>query len=215
MNTAQVVDKPSNKSLDEVLIELRQGVFDSTHNTNIRTYNKLSQLGLTNAATINDVIEAMPINSIVMIDAYIGIHNGFDIPESGQIAFYRGNSTVKAYVDFKHEHFGLTRTYNTYYTPALQRWIGSTGSVSIKSEAIGNKAVNIPFTGIYYYVESAEAGKLTDRPSGANTAGVILKKEKIGVGSVYLITYMQNDAALALWQCTVDDGVKTPWVSRA
>lgn len=210
MKTSQVYDPVSGNALDIELVALRQYNFDLSNNKQLRTYTAVSQLGLSDTATLDDIVKALPKHSEISFDHYADVYPNLDLPPyHGNVTIRRSSNISKAYITFGFESFFLSQGYNDYYTPALRGWHGS-GYVVASASSVNNLCKSIPFAGVAYYFNGSNTSSLTDKPVGATSGGIVSKKP-FGINS-YIITYTENFATLQTWICRDENGTYTDWV---
>lgn len=201
MLSSQVIDPVTGKSLDEFIVETNEAVKELLGNHNIRTYNKFESLGLTNNVSLEVLCKRLPLNSIFMCNVHNNIHTGLGLPiNGGNLIVRKDYDAQKAYVLLENEAVSLKMNYNEYITPVLYGWRGDGGEIgrSLASD-YGNKISNIKITNATIYFTTAEANKITDKPTDFGSDAFFVSKERYGSGHNFLVTLTKNASTESRW----------------
>ncbi|EDW9662069.1 hypothetical protein AA219_004457 [Salmonella enterica subsp. enterica serovar Newport] len=171
-------------SLSLELVRLRNEVSCLERNNTLNVLTSLDQLGLTVKASMKDIAEKLPQNSILMFDGVAG-SQGSTLPlpyftwptknyMSGHITAWRGNDVMKCYFEWRNESHVARADYNRYNVPATlpTQWTFMRDCMVNKNNAgpgsWGNLLSNIWVDGTYYFSAAQMAG-FTDRPTSAGS----------------------------------------------
>ncbi|CDM21577.1 phage virion protein [Citrobacter phage CR44b] len=170
------------RSLSLEMVRLRNEVGALERNNTLNIFTSLDQLGLPITASMTQIAERLPQNSLLAIDATAGTQGAtlplpyFTHPTqaymSGFLTAWRGNDVKKAYFEWRNEYLVAHADYNTYNVPATlpTKWTFMVDSIINKNGfgpgAFGNLMSNIWVPGTYYFNSSQMPG-FTDSPTTA------------------------------------------------
>ena len=186
------VNVMDGRSLNLELDRLQNDMGTLLRNNTLNVFTKLEQLGLPETASMKDIAERLPQNSLLMMDIYGGVHGStmpcpyFSHPNkvymSGHMRVWRGMDLKKAYFEWSNEHLKAYADYNTYNPTLPTIWRFQAGSYINKNGAGGSyfdsKLSNLWVSGTYYFKGSQMEG-FTDAPTHAGSYVTIVNPSSL------------------------------------
>lgn len=158
--------------------------------TSVTTYNKLSQIGLDDSATLKDIGFNIPLNTLLVIDVYANRNQSLPTPEivkgksrSGLLIAIKGQDNTKCNFIFMNEIIFSHCTYNTYFTPPVSEWklLTSGNPIPMTSYEVNGAIGNISISGDFYF-DSAQSSSLSDSPE---SGGVFVSVKVTKTGTIF------------------------------
>lgn len=157
--------------------------------TSMTAYNKLSQIGLDDSATLKDIGFNIPLNTMLIIDIYAGRNQALPTPEivkgksqSGLLIAIKGQDNAKCNFIFMNDDWFSHCCYNTYFPEPVKPWkmLNSGTPVVLSSSAVNGAIGNISISGDFYF-DSAQSSALSDSP---DSGGIFVSVKVTTTGKI-------------------------------
>ncbi|MTC16104.1 hypothetical protein [Providencia alcalifaciens] len=164
--------------------------------TSIVTYNKLSQIGLDDSATLKDIGFNIPLNTLLAIDVYANRNQSLPTPEivrgksqSGLLIAIKGQDNTKCNFIFMSNNWFAHCNYNTFFANPVNTWkLLSSGSPVVMTSSEVNGAIgNISISGDFYF-DSTQSSALSDSP---DSGGIFVSVKVTETGKIFEV--IRND----------------------
>ncbi|HGM9835309.1 hypothetical protein [Proteus mirabilis] len=164
--------------------------------TSITTYNKLSQIGLDDSATLKDIGFNIPLNTILVFDVYANRNKSLPTPEivkgksqSGLLIAIKGQDNTKCNFIFMSNNWFAYCNYNNYFDNPVNAWrlLSSGNPVNISSSEVNGAIGNISISGDFYF-DSKNSSILSDSP---DSGGIFVSVKMTETGKIFEV--IRND----------------------
>ncbi|AWR59123.1 hypothetical protein [Proteus mirabilis] len=158
--------------------------------TSITTYNKLSQIGLDDSATLKDIGFNIPLNTLLVIDVYANRNQSLPTPEimkgksqSGLLIAIKGQDNTKCNFIFMNNSWFAHCEYNTYFSNPVSAWklLSAGNPIAMTSSDVNGAIGNISISGDFYF-DSSHNAALTDSP---DSGAIFVSVKAVETGKIF------------------------------